>query len=299
MSRRDRNTRQGARKHSAARSQDPRAWPIIGAYVPNADAWAVSGFGAAGIVRRQPDGKIAYCFYTFSLIEGGFTGAFGKDDAADEDVESALKDVAAHLPPIVAGPAQLASCYVHGAYAMSAAAGAQWSDEIRRYLSMLPPIPGTRQWWLQQFVGEGGLAPAGLVTYLEKHPSPPEVPRGKEMQIATFVSMAVADSRGLLLELKSRPDDFLELPDSPDAAMFHWMKERRVEPGRRVPHGVVAVASDSVEAHAATLSLASLLITKLKALAPRESDLRLVRARWAEPSELRILAPGTTILRRG
>src|SRR5262249_16694975 len=43
-------------------------WPIARAYVPVSDVWRATGFGTAGIVRRQPDGRHTLAMFTIKLV---------------------------------------------------------------------------------------------------------------------------------------------------------------------------------------------------------------------------------------
>src|SRR5258705_13409793 len=84
-----------------------RAWPIVRAYVPVKDAWRVSGCGTAGIVRRQPDGALTYSIYNIELTKGGLTGAFGKDNESQEQIEESVMELADLMPPFEEGDADL------------------------------------------------------------------------------------------------------------------------------------------------------------------------------------------------
>jgi len=56
-------------------------WPIVRAYVPPEDCWQSTGFGTAGIVRQQPDGKLASSFFIMGLTRGGLMNVFGHVDS--------------------------------------------------------------------------------------------------------------------------------------------------------------------------------------------------------------------------
>src|SRR5258706_12393137 len=97
MSRRDRGRRGGRLNfpHVQRERREPnrRQWPIVRAYVPMEDVWRVSGWGTAGIVRRQPDGKLTYSIFTIDLSSGGLLEAFGADDRTEDDLQSSTSEM--------------------------------------------------------------------------------------------------------------------------------------------------------------------------------------------------------------
>ena len=113
MSRKDRGRRGGRfnfpQVQRARREPNRRQWPIVRAYVPMGDAWRVSGWGTAGIVRRQPDGKLTYSIFTIDLSRGGLLEAFGAEDTTEELLEASSGEMIDLLPPFVVGEADLAA----------------------------------------------------------------------------------------------------------------------------------------------------------------------------------------------
>src|SRR5215212_4441077 len=141
MSRKTRERQRGKshinRIQQQAREPNRRSWPIVRAYVPVKDAWRVSGCGTAGIVRRQPDGALTYSIYNIELTKGGLTGAFGKDNESQEQVEESLMELADLMPPFEEGDPDLMARYVWGAYAMSIEEGFEWPAELKsRHLGL-------------------------------------------------------------------------------------------------------------------------------------------------------------------
>jgi hypothetical protein len=297
MSRRDRGRRGGRFNipHLQRERREPnrRQWPIVRAYVPMEDAWKVSGWGTAGIVRRQPDGKLSYSIFTIDLSSGGLLEAFGTDDRTEEELEESSGEMIDLLPPFVLGEADLAARYVWGAYSMSLAEGAVWSPELlQRHLNMLPAIGGTKKWWLEQFVGPRGLVPPELFEVIADILDQGEMPEGKEALTAVLMDFDLPETSGLLAALRSRPGEFEECAPVADAYNFQWIRERTCSPGEYVPHAVIGVMKDKVFGHTANLSMAAKLVAKLKKLTA--GAIELIDVEWGGVEDLMLVPPGLT-----
>jgi len=259
------------------------------------DAWKVSGWGTAGIVRRQPDGKLAYSVFMIDLSSGGLLEAFGAEDRTEEELQASSGEMIDLLPPFVMGEADLAARYVWGAYAMSLVEGVVWSPELmQRHLNMLPAIGGTKKWWLEQFVGPRGLVPAELFEVVVDILDAGEMPEGKEVLTAVLMEFDLLETNGLLAALRSRPGEFEECAPVADAINFHWIQERRCSPGEWVAHAVIGVMKDRVFGHSANLSMAARLVAELKKLTAGAIELRDVE--WGGVEDLMIVPPGLTVV---
>jgi hypothetical protein len=294
----NRSTRQGKPATGATQRTEFWRWPLVKAFVPLAEPWRVSGYGAAGVIRRQPDGRCASAFFTFSLMHLGIETMFGEDDKPLEEIEQGLNEYGRLMPPFVEGPEDLVSRFVWGAYGLGRWGGVEWdSAKIGRYLRMVPPLGGTRNWWFQQFVGENGLVPPGLWAHVQPLLTLADrLPRGKEPAVATFMTYEGVDGQAAARALEARPDDFaVSVRGGGDALpTFFWMRERRADPGRKVKHGAVVVGTKVIQAHAATLSLASIMVGVLtEVLGP---ELRLTDVSWRDPSTLGFDPPGKMIV---
>jgi hypothetical protein len=273
-------------------------WPLVKAFVPSPEPWRVSGYGSAGVIRRQPDGRCASAFFTFSVMHVGIETMFGQDDKPAEEIERGLREYGHLMPPCEEGPEDLVSRFVWGAYGLSLWGDVEWEpDKVGRYLRMVPPLSGTRNWWFQQFVGENGLVPPELWEHVQPLITVADrSPQGKEPAVATFMTYAGVDGDAAAQALRSRPDVFTESTGGGGGhpPTFFWMRERRAEPGRKVKHGAVVVGATTIQAHAATLSLASIMVGVMKdALGP---ELRLTDASWSDPSKLGFDPPGRMIV---
>jgi hypothetical protein len=273
-------------------------WPVVRALVPVADAFLVSGYGTAGIVRRQPDGLLACAFFFLNLSNGGIELVFGKDDASEADVEFTLSEGTGDLPPFEEGPAELAARYVLGARAWGDGVR-EFTDDLKPFFSLLPKIPGGKRRQLQQLVnGERPLAHPGLLLAIEDLISPPpDPPDGREPIVATFVWFEVPDLAALRAELRCRPDEFA-LCGEPGA--YEWIRPRKRHPEQRVPHGLLALSENGggapgeALAHTATLSHASQMVMRLRELTGGTA--RVIDADWDDVSQLRFVGPGMTFL---
>src|SRR5258705_6402945 len=101
-------------------------WPLVKAFVPSPDPWRVSGYGSAGVIRRQPDGRCASAFFTFSLMHLGIETMFGEDDKPLEEIEKGLREYRHLMPPCEEGPEDLVSRFVWGAYGLNSWGGIEW-----------------------------------------------------------------------------------------------------------------------------------------------------------------------------
>jgi hypothetical protein len=299
MSRKQRERKRGRFKFNRIQRESPgpdrRAWPIVRAYVPMPDAWKASGWGTAGIVRRQPDGKLTYSLFLIDLSSSGLLEAFGADDRTEEDLEACSGEMIDLLPPFVVGDADLAARYVWGAYAMSLVEGVVWSPELlQRHLNMLPAMGGTKKWWLEQFIGPSGLVSAELFEVVAEILEGAQMPEGKEALTAVSMEFELVETDRLIEVLRGRPQEFEEFAAVPDAVSFHWIRERINAPGEWVAHALLGVMKGEVFAHTANLSMASKLVAELKKLTG--GAIELTDVEWGGVEDLMIVPPGLTVI---
>jgi len=271
-----------------------RAWPIVRAYVPVKDAWRVSGCGTAGIVRKQPDGALTYSIFNIELTKGGLTGALGAENKSLQEIDEALSGMAELVPAFEDGDADLMARYVWGAYAMSIDEGAQWPSELKtRHLGLLPPMAGTKNWWLEQFVHQ--MMPWKLHEFAMEVLDAAETPSDKEIAVAVWMEFDLEDTDQLLETCRSNPDDFRKTEGLDGVANFAWIMERRYPPYNRVPHFLIGIVPGKVLGHAPSLSMASRLVMALRKVTG--GKIALQRVDWGDASELRIAPPGLAMIK--
>jgi hypothetical protein len=129
-----------------AAKTDIRQWPIVRAYVPVEDVFRATGFGSAGVVRQQPNGKLRYSFFLFGLLDEGITSIFGKEDTTQDEIDGLLKRLGTGIPPFQFGAAELAARYIWGAQTLSFDHGFDAIPESARYFALVPALSGTRNW---------------------------------------------------------------------------------------------------------------------------------------------------------
>jgi hypothetical protein len=269
-----------------------RTWPIVASFVPDPDVWSVSGCGGAGICRRRPDGTVASAFFSFALMNDGLGAMFGGDDNPDLEHALALVEVLKeNAPPMTPGDPDLASAYVHGAYAWSLDCGYEFAPEERQpYFSLLPPMSGTSQWWLQHFIQD--LTPPQLVETVRRIDVPDDLPDDKEvmcMALATFDLEDPSAAREALAAAK--PEFAYDGTDEDGYDLFsytrkypknHWSPLALL--GGRQILGSIEIANRELTASAKVLSMAARLVWRLKQiLGP---NLRLRDVEWTSMDDL-------------
>jgi hypothetical protein len=275
------------------REPDRSKWPIVRAFAPVHDVFYVSGYGMAGIVREQPDGKLCSSLFYLNLSQGGIELMFGHDDHDLAMVSEILSD-SANLPPWRESDAELTSRYVLGCFAWGEKKR-EWPAEAKtRYLGMLPKLNGLKDWWIKQMVlVEPPLLSVDLLMFLASEmPDVDDMPRGKEMAVAAFARYHVPDVPALLAAVRARPEDF-QLRDPNEPRVFHWIKPRKSAPEQRVPHGLLVIENDAVMSHAATVSHASQMVMLMSELTGGAS--RVIDAFWSTPEDLAIMPPGAEV----
>jgi len=296
MSRRDRRAKRvGARLNrtfALTHKTDRQSWPIVRAYVPLEDAWTASGYGSAGIVRRQPNGRLSCAMFTINLSAGGLELGFCFEDKTEVELEETLEKIADEMPPFVEGNAGVAAKYTWGAYALSCENGIDWSDEISEPLAMMPKIGGTKRWWAEQFVQD--LVPLGLLQTATHIFELGENPRGKEVAVAVSMVFDVPDSNAVVKTMRNRPEDFTEIQGSSRALTFHWIRERKWVVGERVPHALIGIRKREMFGQVGTLSMAARLIAELNKIT--DGQIKLVHPHWGDFDELMFLPPGLTLV---
>jgi hypothetical protein len=278
---RDRKETAKARKRPASRSltratpvkhlEGCENWPIVRAYIPPADCWTSTGFGTAGIVRQQPNGKLSSSFFVLGLMRGGLMSVFGHVDSDWEEIERDLRIKRHSIPPCVIGDTELATRYIWGAFAWSLEDNLRWPDELEtQHLAIVPPLPGGRTRWLTQFVGPTGLIPDDLYDLVKSY-EPVLEPQEKEPLVFTEIVYGLVEQAGVLEKLRNAGPHILPMDQDLDTVYFECTREfsnkkvAPLEPMRsRQPVGSIRIQGGKLLAEARALSLAAYLIGKLR-----------------------------------
>jgi hypothetical protein len=86
------------------RSQPDRSkYPLVRAIVPVRDAFAVSGYGTAAVVRRHPEDRLCYAMFFLNLSGGGIETMGGEDDVDQARVDEILNLSLPLMPPSTSG----------------------------------------------------------------------------------------------------------------------------------------------------------------------------------------------------
>lgn len=256
------------------------AWPVERIYVPVPDVWRATGMGTAAIMRRRPDGRLAYSVFLLKLSEHGISGVFGKADevAGTKDFLGDLRDM---IPPMQEGSLADAAVFVYGAMALSEAQNAAFPpDEISPYLDLLPPPPGGAEQWLAALIGPGGHTPAGLMRIIADLPGSANINDRKEIAVGTKMEFDVPELATVCAMSSAK---FPRTGEPGGASRFQytpipiWKRSKYGMPGK--VQGEVQVQGESIVATALTLSMAARLMGDLRQwLGPR---IRLASVRWS------------------
>ncbi len=270
------------------------SWPIVRAYVPLEDCWRATGYGTAGIVRQRPDGKLITSFFVIGLVDGGLSARFGDDSADLAKVDKDIESIRHSMPPTEIGDPDLASRFAWGAYALNRELGYDWPpDEINRYLKLVPPLSGRSTWWLQQFIGPDGLAPAGLWECIKDLvDTNDEIAKGKEAAVLTEMTFRVGDRSRCLELLMTRSEDFHHDGFKDDANWFAWTREYprnhwsplRLLGGRQIIGNLRVQTDARLIAETKTISMGAVLVGKLKELLG--DSMHLECAKWTDLSKI-------------
>jgi hypothetical protein len=293
-----RKARRPRAKHLTSRGAGPTThppyltWPVVRCYVPLADVWHASGFGSAGVIRQRPegDGKLISAFFEFSLIDGGLKGMIGKDettDAEEREFLDSLKDLTPRMQP---GSLNDLSRFVWGAYGMSLENDYVWpKDQLGRYLNMVPKLSGTPHWWAQQFVQ---MAPPELWNVVSSLPDDIDVPENQELAVFNEVIFHLdGDHADAVRKLAARRPEFAIVDEAPQRVMFDWSREypknhwsplRLV--GGRQSLGSVLIEPQQLSISTKTLSMAAVLVGKLKGLFGEAMAFK--AGEWTDPASL-------------
>src|SRR6478672_5146093 len=95
-----------------------------------------------------------------------------------------------------------------------------------------------------------------------------------------------------LAALRAKPSIFVEQAPEGALSVFHWMKERRVAPGKKVTHGVIRIGQDEMTLEGATFSAAAELAMRVRETVGSEP--RLKKVRWFDATRLTFSPPGIT-----
>ena len=269
-----------------------RQWPVVRAYVPVDEAWRVSGVGQAGIIRRRPDGMLFTSFFDFTLMDGGMRMMYGEDETTEEKVNAFVKDLAEVSPAMDEGPPDLAARFAWGAYALSVTEGYEWPREMSgRYLGLMPPLSGTQNWWLQQFIGDSGLAPPGLWPVIQRLPRDEDIPEDKELVVFTEMEFRLQDPAAAIAVLHTLEPEFRVLEEEGESLLLdysraypkgHWSPLRLL--GGRQSLGTVQIEGARMSAQSKVLSMSCAMVTKLKAALG--DNMTLETTRWTDPASL-------------
>ena len=246
-------------------------WPIVRAYLPPDDCWKSTGFGTAGIVRQQPDGKLSSSFFVMGLMRGGLMSVFGHINSDWSEIERDLRIKRHSIPPCVIGDTELATRYIWGSYAWSLEDSLRWPEELEtQHLAMVPPLAGGRNRWLSQFVGTTGLVPEDLYD-LVKSFDPMVEPTEKEPLVFTEIVYGLVEQAPLLEKLRAAGPHIMPTDQDLDTVYFECTREfdaKRVSPlepmRTRQPVGSIRIQGGKLLAEARALSLAAYLIGKLR-----------------------------------
>lgn len=281
------------RKNASENFNARREWPIAASFVPDPDVWKVSGCGTAAVIRRTPDGQFASAMFVMELMQGGIITMCGKSDHPDlDDATSFVDAIQDHSPPAVAGDAELAARYIYGAYAFGLEQGYDFPVEERRpYLSLVPALAGTRNWWLQQ-LSHDGLTPQRLIDVLFSIDVPDDLPEGKEIVCFTTATLDLAgDPEQAMKRLEKRDPEFAYAGDDKGDEVFnftrkyprnHWSPLASL--GGRQILGDVAIAPGTLRASSKALSMAARLVTRLKEILG--DSIRLRETEWTTVQEM-------------
>jgi hypothetical protein len=260
--------------------------------VPEPWSWQTSGFGTAGVVREQPDGRCTYAFFWISLLDDGIKNMFGKDGDTTQELERFLRGLVPTMPPFEEGPAERAAEFIWGAYALGDERGISWPPEAEFYLAVVPKPPGDPAQWRERLVGPHGLTPSGLVRVIEENPTPEDIPEEKEVAIFTKATFRIRDQKGIVDILRNQEPELSY--EGHHAGKERFVFTRAYPPGHESPFarmggrqimGDVAVGPDRLIIEVQTLSRISRLISLLKPLlGDRIVDLEDVK--WTGAQEL-------------
>lgn len=270
-----------------------QGWPVEKAFIPIADIWRATGVGTVGIIRRGPNGNCWTCFTPIQMNMGGIQ-SFSAD--ADKPLQNVLDFFdnaisAAHLPPAEEGTAELAARYLWGAYAWGLEQGDTWPPGTRKkFLNLFPTLAGSKDDWLRQFIKADPLVPANFLNALRRFRGPDDLPEGKEVVVTTLMLMDLPNPANALAALRSKPGDFQELAAEGATSVFHWIKERRAAPGKKVAHGAIRIDAAEMLLEGPTLSAAAELAMRVRETVGREP--RLKKARWLDATHLTFSPPG-------
>jgi len=258
-----------------------------------ADCFRATGCGSVSVARRAPDGKITSAFCNIELMGGGILNMFAKEDHPDEaDVDKLVKEMSDVMPPMVPGDEQLAARYTWGAYAWSLDQGYSFPGAEHPYLSMVPKLGGSRNWWLQQLTtGPDALVPQELADVIDENQPDEDLPGDKEIVILTTATFELADRQDAIDQLIRNSPEFTPTDEDDESITFdfsrkypkdHWSPLRLL--GGRQSLGSVIVQRDCLVGECKTLSMTARLIARLKGMFGETIHLR--ETKWKGAQEL-------------
>jgi hypothetical protein len=268
-------------------------WPIERAFVPIDDIWRSTGSGTVGIIRRSPDGQCWSCIAPIQLNMGGITGFTGDMEKPLEQILGLYQKLTQGclIPPSEEGSPELAARYLWGAYGWGLDRGSTWPPGTRkRFLNLFPPLAEKKEDWVRQFVKVDPLVPHNVQDMLRRFAAPDDLPEGKEVIVPTLMTLSVPDYGGMVAALRSMRALFQEQAAEGEINVFHWMKERRAAPGRKVVHGVIRIRPAEMTLEGTTLSSAAELAFRVRETVG--SGPRLQRVRWMDVTQMSFAPPG-------
>lgn len=286
---RERKKRDKARRQQAAEVKrlwsvprleggvDPESWHVVRTWGPWRDAWAATGNGTAAILRRRPDGREAWAFFTLSMMEDGLTSAAEKLDAKPGEFEDMFAKLADSLPPCEEAPLDVVSAFVWGGYAAAIDAGREWDrvPGIKPALAQVPKPPGKPHTWADMMWEDS--IDEQLQQVILTSPGPDEIPEGKEVMILTTAVFDVADPARTADVLRRARPEVVHDGREGDVELFsvtreypkrHWSPLAKL--GGRQVVGHVEVSLDARDPHLVvegkTLSTTCVVMQRLRRL---------------------------------
>jgi hypothetical protein len=305
---RERKKREKGRRQQAAEAkrlwsvprlaggEEPMTWPVQRTWGPWRDAWAATGNGTAAILRRRPDGREAWAFFTLNMMEDGLTSAAEKADAEPGEFEGMLAQLADSIPPYQEAPLDVVSAFVWGGYAAAIDAGREW-DRVRGIkpaLAQVPKPPGKPHAWADMMWEDS--IDEELQQIILTSPGPDEIPEGKEVMILTTATFDVDEPARAADVLRRATPEVVHDGREGDVEHFsltreypkrHWSPLARL--GGRQVIGHVEVGLDARDPHLVvegkTLSMTCVVMQRLRRLLG-DGAFRLTDVEWRTADEL-------------
>src|SRR5262249_42151442 len=138
------------------------SWPVLKAWVPVPEVFAVTGFGIVGVLRERGSGSFVSAYYMLRLTEGGLYGMTHKDRADPEKEDEFVELSAKQFAPGQPGDPGLAAMLLWACHDYTLEVGDPLPPQSRASLALLPRM-STVQLSLEDIAGPGRSVPRGLV----------------------------------------------------------------------------------------------------------------------------------------